>query len=157
MGFAVFAVAGGEEHAVGLEAAHLAGGEVGDDYYAAADELFGGVPLRYAGEDLALFGAEVDFETEELVGLGDALGYDDFGYAEIDFGEVVDGDVRGCRGGFVGCGCGLGVVLGDGVKMLGGRVERRSGGERGDGGLAELGLGAGRGVAVVGDVRQGYG
>ena len=33
----VLSVAGGEEHAVGLEAAHLAGGEVGDDYDAATD------------------------------------------------------------------------------------------------------------------------
>ncbi len=54
-GFAVFAVRGGEEHAVGLEAAHLAGGEVGDDDDAAADEFFGGVPLGDAGEDLAAF------------------------------------------------------------------------------------------------------
>ncbi len=80
---------------MGLEAAHLAGGEVGDDDDAAADELFGGVPLGDAGEDLAFFVAEVDFEAEELVGLGDALGDEDFGYAEIDFDEVVDGDRAG--------------------------------------------------------------
>ena len=80
---------------MGLEAAHLAGGEVGDDYDIFSEEFFGGVPLGYAGEDLALFVAEVDFEAEELVGLGDALGYDDFGYAEIDFDEVVDGDLWG--------------------------------------------------------------
>ena len=38
---------------MGFEAAHLAGGEVGDDDDAAADEVFGGVPLGDAGEDLA--------------------------------------------------------------------------------------------------------
>ena len=87
---------------MGLEAAHLAGGEVGDDYDVLSEELFGGIPLGDAGEDLALFVAEVDLEAEELVGFGDALGDDDLGYAEIDFYEVVDGDLWG-----VGCGgCG---------------------------------------------------
>ncbi len=76
-GLAVFARGGGEQHAVGLEAAHLAGGEVGDDDDVAADEVLGGVPLGDAGEDLALFVAEVDFEAEKLVGLGDALGDED--------------------------------------------------------------------------------
>ena len=80
---------------MGLEAAHLAGGEVGDDDDLAADELFGGVPLGYAGEDLAGFVAEVNFEAEEFVCFGDALGYEDFCYAEIDFYEVVDGDLWG--------------------------------------------------------------
>ena len=94
-GLAVFAVRGGEQHAVGLEAAHLAGGEVGDDDDVAADQFFGGVPLGDAGEDLALFVAEIDFEAEELVGLGDALGDEDAGDAEIDLDEVVDGDLRG--------------------------------------------------------------
>ena len=88
---------------MGLEAAHLAGGEVGDDYDVFSEELFGGVPLGDAGEDLAFFVAEIDFEAEELVGFGDALGDDDLGYAEIDFYEVVDGDLWG-----VGCGGGGG-------------------------------------------------
>jgi hypothetical protein len=88
-GFAVVAVGGGEQHAVGFEAAHLAGGEVGDDDDAAAEEVFGGVPLGDAGEDLAALVAEVDLEAEELVGLGDAFGDDDLGYAQVDFYEVV--------------------------------------------------------------------
>ena len=100
-GLAVFAVRGGEQHAVGLEAAHLAGGEVGDDDDVAADEFFGGVPLGDAGEDLALFVAEIDFEAEELVGLGDALGDEDLGDAEVDLDEVVDGDLRGVGRGWV--------------------------------------------------------
>ena len=88
---------GGEQHAVGFQAAHLAGSEVGDDGDALSDEFFRGVELGDAGEDLAAFGAEVDFEAEELVGLGDALGDDDLRDAEIDLGEVVDGDCRGCQ------------------------------------------------------------
>ena len=94
-GLAAFGGAGGEEHAVGLEAAHLAGGEVGDDDDAAAEEVFGGVPLGDAGKDLAALVAQVDFEAEELVGLGDALGDEDLGDAELDLGEVVDGDLGG--------------------------------------------------------------
>ena len=88
---------------MGFEAAHLAGGEVGDDDDAFADELFGGVPLGDAGEDLAVFVAEVDFEAEEFVGLGDALGDDDLGDAEVDLDEVVDGDLWGV-GDVGGCG-----------------------------------------------------
>ena len=42
------------------------------------------------------FGAEIDFEAEELVGLGDALGDDDLRDAEIDLGEVVDGRWSRC-------------------------------------------------------------
>ena len=86
---------------MGLEAAHLAGGEVGDDYDAAADQFFRGVELGYAGQDLAggEVGAEVYFEAEELVCFWDALGYGDLGYTELDFDEVVDGDLRGFGGG----------------------------------------------------------
>jgi len=91
---------------VGFQAAHLSGGEVGDDDDLFAEELFGGVPLGDAGEDLALFVAEVDFEAEELVGLGDALGDDDLGDAEVDLDEVVDGDLGGV--GDVGLCCGVG-------------------------------------------------
>ncbi len=98
-GLAVFAVGGGEEHAVGFEAAHLAGGEIGDDDDAASDEFFGGVPLGDAGEDLTLFVAEVDLEAEEFVGLGDAFGDEDLCYSEVDFGEVVDRDLWGSGGG----------------------------------------------------------
>jgi len=89
---------------VGFEAAHFAGGEVGDDDDLAADEVFRGVPLGDAGEDLALFVAEVDFEAEELVGFGDALGDEDLGYAELDFYEVVDGDLGAGVGGAGGDG-----------------------------------------------------
>ena len=88
-----------------FEAAHLAGREVGDDDDAASDEVFGGVPLGDAGEDLAGFVAEIDFEAEQLVGFGDALGDKDFSYAELDFGEVLDadlGDSLRSRGGGVG-------------------------------------------------------
>ena len=101
---------------MGFEAAHLAGGEVGDDDDCFAEELFGGVPLGYAGENLALFVAQIYFEAEELVGLGDAFGDGDLGYAELDFGEVVDGDELWSLGrgvgdwlgldGWSGCSCG---------------------------------------------------
>ena len=144
---------------MGLEAAHLARGEVGDDDDAAADELFGGVPLGYAGEDLALFVAEVDFEAEELVGLGDALGDEDFGYAEVDFGEVVDGDLRGVGLGF-GCEdagrCCFGVGRGDGALGGGGCAAcyggsgvcfGESAGARGRSGVGRVG---GRGGGVGG-------
>ena len=55
-GLAAF-LACGQEHAVGFQAAHLARGEVGDDGDALSDELFGGVELGDAGENLAAFGS----------------------------------------------------------------------------------------------------
>src|SRR5580700_1882757 len=83
---------GCKQHAVRFEATHLAWSEVGDDDDLSADELFRLVILCDAGQDLALFIAEVDFKTEELVGLGHALGNQDPGDAKVDLGEVVDGD-----------------------------------------------------------------
>ena len=48
---------------MGLQAAHLAGREIGDDHDATAEELFRRVMLGDTGEDLAAreIGAEVDF------------------------------------------------------------------------------------------------
>ena len=83
---------GGEQHAVGFQAAHLAGSEVGDDGDALSDQFFRRVELGDAGENLAAFGSEVDFEAEEFVGFWDALGDDDLRDAEVDLCEVVDGD-----------------------------------------------------------------
>jgi hypothetical protein len=107
---AMFSEGGGDDHAIGLEAAHLAWSEVGDDDDFAADELFGLVELGDPGEDLALFVAKIDFKTEELVSLGDALGDDDLGDAEVDLDEVVDGDLGGV--GDVGLGGGVGKEAG---------------------------------------------
>ena len=60
----------------------------------------GRIGLGDSGQDLAGFVAEVDFEAKELVGFGDALGDFDLSDAELDFGEVVDGDlVAGSSGG----------------------------------------------------------
>ena len=81
---------GGQQHAVRLEAAHLARSKVGDDHDLAADQLLRLVVLRDAGQDLALLVAEIDFEAQELVGLGNALGDEDLGDAQVDFDEVVD-------------------------------------------------------------------
>ena len=119
-----------------FEAAHLAGGEVRDDDDIAANEIFGRVPLGDAGEDLTLFIPEVDLEAEEFVGFWDALGDDDLGDAEIDFDEVVNGDL-----GRVGCGrCGRSVSEGCGGRGF--DVRRCAGALGGDGGAcADVGTG----------------
>ena len=123
---------------MGLKTAHLAGGEVCDDDDAAAEEVLRGVPLGDAGEDLAFLVAEVDFKAEELVGFGDALADDDLGDAELNFAEVVDGDL----GGAVGWAGGVGV--GWGGFALGGEGGRAC--DVGAGGLLGEGAGAwGRG------------
>src|SRR6185437_4235573 len=60
-----------------------------------------------------LGGADVERQLEQLVGLGDALGAQHFGGAQLDLGEVVDRDLgrrrAGCSGGRRGGGgCRLG-------------------------------------------------
>ena len=85
--------AGGDDHALGGKAAEFAGFEIGDDDDFAADELFGLIGEGNAGDDGAGFGfADVDFEVKEFVGTFDFFGGFDFADAEVDFGEVVDGD-----------------------------------------------------------------
>lgn len=103
-------VGGGEEHTLAFFAAHGARGEVGHDDNGFADEGFGFVVGADAGDDLALFGAEVDFQYEQPVGVGVRFGFEDAGDAEVDLGEVVEGDC---------CWDGRGLVAHDA-----GRVER---------------------------------
>ena len=89
-----------DDHAVRFVSAQLPGGEIGDDDDFAADEGLRCIGLGDSGQDLARFVAKVDFETEQLVGFGNALGDFDLGDAELDFGEVVNGDfVAGSSGG----------------------------------------------------------
>ncbi len=105
------------------------------------------------------FVAEVDFEAEELVGLGDALGDDDLGDAEVDLDEIVDGDLRGV--GDVGLGCCVGEDAGGrgfGVVGRGGAlgVDGVATCDGGAGGCVRQGRGA-RGCAGVGRVGGGGG
>ncbi len=88
----------GEQHAVRLQPAQLAWCEIGDDDHLAADERFGLVGFGDAGEDLARLRAEVDFEAQQLVCLGHALGNLYLGDAQLDLGEVIDGDLAGGGG-----------------------------------------------------------
>ena len=94
----------------------MAGGEVGDDDDGAADHVLGLDVFADAGADLAgRARAVVDLELQELVGLGVELGGEDLGDAEVELGEVLDGDLglgyrrrggngRGCgRSGGRGC------------------------------------------------------
>jgi len=51
---------------------------------------------------LSLFVAEIDFKSQQLVGFGNSLGDKDLRDAQVDFSEVVDGDVLGSLG---SCAC----------------------------------------------------
>ena len=72
--------------------------------YSNADALLKGRADGKGGlsaDDLPLLGAEVDLEDEELVGLGVVERLEDLGHAELDLGEIVEGDEAGSglRGG----------------------------------------------------------
>ena len=73
------------------------GREVGDDDHLASDRAIRACRLRRFRRGSGAFVAEIDFKTEELVGLGHALGDLDLRDAELDLGEVVDGDFFGRR------------------------------------------------------------
>ena len=94
-----FAGADGGDHAFGEAEFHLAGLEIGDHDDETADEGFGFVGGFDAGEDLAAdVAAEAEGELEEFFCAGYFFGGDDAGDAEVDFGEVVDGDQVGEEG-----------------------------------------------------------
>ena len=64
----------GQQHAVGLTAHHLSGGQVGNGHQGLADELLRLVELGNAGQNLAInAGAVVQSELQQLVGLLDVL------------------------------------------------------------------------------------
>src|SRR3990172_10159205 len=65
---------GGDDHAVGFDAAELARLEVAHHNDFAADELFRRVDGGYAGDDLADFVAEIHHHFEDLVRAGDFFG-----------------------------------------------------------------------------------
>ena len=92
---AIHGADGGEEHAVGIQAHHLARGEVQDGGDLFSHELFGLVEGVNAGEDLAGgAGAVVEAELQQLLRFLDGLAGEDLDDAHVAAGEVVDADVR---------------------------------------------------------------
>ncbi len=109
---------GHEDHALGHDVHHLAGGKVGDEGYLFAGDGFGCVVFGYTGEDGAGVYTGLYRQFEELVALLHFLGFDDLAYADVELGEVVEYDLwfegfYGARsvGGFSGLGCRLGSLL----------------------------------------------
>ena len=88
-----------QQHAMGLQPAHLARRKVGNDNNAPANKLFRSVKLRNSRENLPLFISKIDFKAKQLVRLRNALGNNNLGDAEVDLDEVVDGDLRAGVGG----------------------------------------------------------
>ncbi len=81
-----------------LDAAKFTGSEVGDDHHLAAYQGLGGVRLGDSGDDLANFGADVDGEAQEFVGLLYLFGGEDGADTELDLEEIINGDVGVGRG-----------------------------------------------------------
>ena len=82
---------------------NLRGCKIRDDHDFTADELLRIVGFRDAGNDLANFGAYVDFNPQQLVGALYLFGKLHFADAQLDLEEVVDRDLvvgssRGRRG-----------------------------------------------------------
>src|SRR5262249_43418889 len=87
----------GQDHALRLDPSQLAGLQVGPDAHPLADQIGRGVVLRDAGHHRPPLAADGHRQLEELVGLRHGLRSHHLGHAEIDAGEVVDGDGRRSR------------------------------------------------------------
>src|SRR5207248_591389 len=86
-------IAAGQHHAFRYTELHLARREIGNDDDELADERFGRVVRLDAGEDVALAErAQIDRQPQQLVGAVDAFRLIDARDAQVDLGEVVDGD-----------------------------------------------------------------
>ena len=98
---------GGQDHAFGYaEFGHFARGEVGDGNHHAAVEFGGiGVAGGDAGENHALFEAEIEIELQQFGAAFYGLAVEHFGHAHIDFHKVVETGLFGDGGVLVGFGC----------------------------------------------------
>src|SRR5882724_509450 len=100
-GAAFGADGGGDDHAVGFDAAEFARREIHDDRDFAADQFLGFVELRDAGANLADLGANVHGEFQQFISAYDTLGGLDLPDAHFDFGKILDANFLrgGGRGG----------------------------------------------------------
>ena len=81
-----------QNHALALDAAEFAWGEVDQKRDLPAHDLLWGEVLGDAADDSAGVQACVDGELQKLVGLGDLFAFKDGSDTEVQFGEVVEGD-----------------------------------------------------------------
>src|SRR5450432_431038 len=89
------AVRSGKHHAFTEAELHLAWRQVGDDYGEFADELFGRIGRLDAAEDGAMGRlADVERQAQQLRRAFDFFAGDDLRDAQVELGEVVDGDGR---------------------------------------------------------------
>jgi len=83
-------------HAFADATLHFARSQVGDHHGVFPNQVFGLVGAGDAAEDVSgLSFAHVQRQAQQLDGPFDRFAIDDFGDAQVDFGEVVDGDGGG--------------------------------------------------------------
>ena len=88
-------MAGGQHHAFGNAELHLARRQVGDQHGELADQLFGLVGRGDAGEDVARLPSPASsVRRSSLVEPSTFSAVHDLRDAQVDLGEVVDGDAR---------------------------------------------------------------
>ena len=81
-----------QDHALALNSAQFAWREVDEERDLTAHHIFRGEVFGDAADDRAGVEPCVDGELQELVGLGDLFAFEDGADAEVEFGEVVEGD-----------------------------------------------------------------
>src|SRR6266498_2651058 len=83
----------GEEHAIGFQSAHLSRSKISDDHDLASDQSLRRVGFGDSGKDLAGFGAEIHFKTQQLVSALHFFCDLDLRDAELYFRKIVDRDL----------------------------------------------------------------
>ena len=90
----VHVVNGGNEHAAGIDAHHLARGQVDDGNGGLADKILGLIVVVNAGEDHAVgTGAIVEHELQKLLALGHGGAFLDLDRAVVGLGKGVELDL----------------------------------------------------------------
>src|SRR5579862_7799516 len=82
-----------DNHSIRLQPAQFSRSEVGDDHHLAAHKSFRRVRFCDASQNLSHFRADIDFQSQQFIGFGHALGNLHHADAQLDFGEIVDSNL----------------------------------------------------------------
>lgn len=88
---------GGQKHSLRLDTTQARRLQVRDDNDGLSHERFGLVGFRYARHELTLLSADIYLQSHESIRPGDPLRLQNFGHAQVNPGELLNGHQFGSR------------------------------------------------------------